>query len=380
MKKYFLLSTLLLAAFALQAQNLSKTMTFEGQNRSYRIYIPASYDSAQPVPLLLAMHGLGDNATNFQATGFNQIADTANFIVVYPNALPDPLLGSSGWNAGVNPLNNTNDVGFLNVLLDSILQQYAIDTNRIYSTGFSLGGFMTYRLACEIGDRLAAVASVAGTLPTSSIANCHSGKTMPVLHLHGTNDQTIPYNFGTIFVVVSNLGADSTTRYWANHNGCDLPATHDSLPDTKNDGLTFEKFTYSGCGNASEVVLIKANGMAHAWPSNNNDISASKEIWNFFSKHQKSTPEDTTGTGIAERIGYFNIYPNPANSQIFVTSGFSGKISVMMTDLAGKVVFRDDAADAAFSLSIEDLTAGIYLFTLASENGALTKKVMVKRN
>src|SRR5687768_12969237 len=91
--------------FSSHGQNLSKTMSYAGEARSYRIYIPADYDSAEPVPLVLALHGLGDDASNFQTVGFNQIADTANFIAVYPNALPDPLLGSSGWNTGIHPLN-----------------------------------------------------------------------------------------------------------------------------------------------------------------------------------------------------------------------------------------------------------------------------------
>src|SRR5689334_10111926 len=97
-------------SFARAGQSLSKTVTFDDTTRTYRIYIPSSYDNTHPVPLLMALHGLGDNASNFQGVGFNQIADTANFIAVYPNALPDPVLGSTGWNTGIHPLNQTDDV------------------------------------------------------------------------------------------------------------------------------------------------------------------------------------------------------------------------------------------------------------------------------
>jgi poly(3-hydroxybutyrate) depolymerase len=146
------------------AQNLFKTMTYGDTTRTYRIYIPSIYDSSQPVPLVMALHGLGDNANNFQGVGFNQIANTENFIAVYPNALNDPLLGAAGWNAGVNPLNNIDDVGFLNALMDTVQSGYSIDTSRVYVCGFSLGGFMTHRLACESGERITAACHIGSYL------------------------------------------------------------------------------------------------------------------------------------------------------------------------------------------------------------------------
>lgn len=354
-------------------------MTYAGEARSYRIYIPASYDSSQPVPLVLALHGLGDDASNFQAVGFNQIADTANFIAVYPNALPDPLLGSSGWNTGIHPLNTRDDIGFLNAMLDTIMSEYAIDTNRIYSCGFSLGGFMTYRLACESGERFAAVASVAGSLPAPSIANCYSGKPMPVLHIHGTSDQVIPYTFGTLYVVVTNLGADSTTHYWANHNSCDASSVHDSLANTKNDGFTFEKFSYNACSDSSEVILIKVNGMDHNWPSTSNDINATKEIWNFFSRHSKAPQEeDTTGTGITEINRDLAIARSGADQNDFVITNRSGKMKIWVTDVTGKDIYHTETADALFNLKLNNLESGIYLVTLMNQSSRITEKFFIR--
>lgn len=378
MKKLPLVFIAVLNCYAAFSQNLFKTMMFDGESRSYRIYIPAIYDSSKPVPLVMALHGLGDNANNFQGVGFNDIADTANFIAVYPNALPDPLLGGSAWNTGIYPGNNYDDVGFLNALLDSIKAAYSIDTNRIYCTGFSLGGFMTYRLACELGERFAAVASVAGSLPAPSIASCYPGEVMPVLHIHGTSDQTIPYNFGNIYAVVTNLGADSTTRYWAGHNDCDFAAVRDSVANTKSDGLTFEKFSYSGCGRSSEVILFKANGMAHTWPySPANDIDAASEIWSFFSRHGKAMP--ATGTIKTEKEYSISTFPNPARDDIRVTSTFHGKIKVLLRDLAGNEVFRKDFSSSSFSLLLQDLKEGVYLISLVNQNASATSKLVITR-
>lgn len=363
----------------LHAQSFSGTIFYGDTTRTYRIYIPANYDSSQPVPLVLALHGLGDNANNFQGVGFNQIADTANFIAVYPNALTDPLLGAAGWSAGMNPLNNIDDVGFLNALLDSIQSEYSIDTNRIYVCGFSMGGFMTHKLACASGERIAAIASVAGTLPATSVATCTPSRAIPVLHIHGTSDQTIPYDYGVIFVVVTNLGADSTTHYWAEHNGCTSPAVRDSVPNTKNDGLTFEKFSYSNCSDSSEVILIKATGMQHTWPfSPTNDIDATEEIWEFFSRHRK-TPADTTHSSIKNVGPAFLFSPNPANNAIAVKTNLTGKVEIMLTDLSGKEILRNIFSAASFPIDLSSCKEGIYFLTLATAQGSITKKLIISR-
>ncbi len=364
---------------AIQAQNLSKTMTYADTTRTYRIYIPSIYNSSQPVPLVMALHGLGDNANNFQGVGFNQIANTENFIAVYPNALTDPLLGAAGWSAGMNPLNDIDDVGFLNALMDTIQSEYSIDTNRIYACGFSMGGFMTHKLACESGSRLAAIASVAGTLPATSVATCSPSHSMPVLHIHGTSDQTIPYDYGVIFFVVTNLGADSTTHYWAEHNGCTSPATWDSVPNTKNDGLTFEKFSYAECNDSSEVILFKATGMTHTWPfSPTNDIDATEEIWDFFSRHQKAAP-DTTNTGVAEVAQLVTISPNPASGQLLITSNAQSAVKILLTDLSGKELYRNEFSGSAFHLDLSSYNKGIYFLRLSNEGSSVTKKIVVSR-
>ncbi len=381
MKQHLFITIALAFCFSVgNAQNLSKTIDINGQSRGYRIFIPPGYNSGEQFALLIALHGLGDNATNFQGVGFNTMADTAKFIAVYPNGLPDPLLGGNAWNVGLNPANNTNDIGFLTALLDTLMSEYSIDSTRVYFCGFSMGGFMSYRVACQLGERVAAIASVSGTLPTAVIAGCAPGGAMPALHLHGTSDQTIPYPNSPIFGLISNIGADSTARYWAWKNECGFPAEHDTLPDTKNDGLLFEKFSWKDCKDSSEVILIKANNMTHTWPGSNNDINATQEIWNFFSRHKKREPMDTTGTFITVFKKEIKLFPNPATNSIFIQAEFSEQWTATVRDLAGRELKRINFTNiSGFEMPVDDLQDGVYL--LEVNNGKeIMKGKFVKMN
>ena len=189
---YFIFS-LVFVAFT-QAQQTSKTMQFGGLTRQYLEYVPAIYNSSTPVPIVICLHGLGDNMNNFAGIGMNYVADTADFIVLTPQAIVDPLASATAWNSGASYMgyqlnSGVDDVGFINALIDSTMALYNIDTTRIYVTGFSMGGFMANRLACELGDRLAAIASVSGTIGTA--LNCTNPDPIPVCHFHGTTDSTV---------------------------------------------------------------------------------------------------------------------------------------------------------------------------------------------
>lgn len=163
MKHFYLFAVLFsFIFFALDAQaqaiNTSGTIQHNGLTREYRIYVPAIYNSTQAVPLLLNLHGYSSNNAQQQVYGnFTNIADTANFILIHPNG----TIGNDGfrfWNSGFSA-SGPDDVGFLLALIDTISAQYNIDPNRIYTTGMSNGGFMSYELACQT-TRFAAIASV----------------------------------------------------------------------------------------------------------------------------------------------------------------------------------------------------------------------------
>jgi polyhydroxybutyrate depolymerase len=162
-----------------QAINTAGTIQHDGLTREYRLYVPALYNPAQPTPLLLNLHGYTSNNAQQQVYGnFTSIADTANIILIHPNGTFDAN-GDRFWNAGFSA-SGPDDVGFLLALIDTISAQYNIDPARIYTTGMSNGGYMSYELACQT-NRFAAMASVTGTMVTQAFNNCSPTRPIPVM-------------------------------------------------------------------------------------------------------------------------------------------------------------------------------------------------------
>ena len=167
----------LLIVFALFGYVLSAQVTVVdsifsgGMYRNYRIYIPSIYTGTAARPLIINMHGYTSNALQQQFySNFEPIADTANFLMVYPNGTFTGTV--QFWNAGISSA-GVNDISFLSNLIDSLKAQYNIDLNRVYSTGMSNGGFMSHTLACELSNRITAIASVTGSIfITQYGANC----------------------------------------------------------------------------------------------------------------------------------------------------------------------------------------------------------------
>ena len=134
---------------------------------------------------MLNMHFMGGNAAAKMArSGMNGVADTGNFLVAYPNATVNPQIGLSQWNDGTMYPNGPDDVGFINAMIDELEIGYHINSSRIYASGMSSGGMMSYYLGSELSDRIAAIASVAGQHP----ANPTAPRPFPVLHFFGTAD------------------------------------------------------------------------------------------------------------------------------------------------------------------------------------------------
>ncbi|MCB0794388.1 MAG: prolyl oligopeptidase family serine peptidase [Flavobacteriales bacterium] len=333
-----LLAVCLLAG-DLHAQWSTHTITVDGRVRSYRTYVPASYTGASAVPLVYTFHGLGDNMMAFGGIGMHQVADTAGFIVVVPQAVEDPLLTANAWNAGAGfiyyPNTDVDDVAFVDALLDTLEATYQIDDQRIYSCGFSLGGFMTQRLACERSDRFAAVASMAGTFGTG-LPGCVPTRPVPVAHFHGTLDQTIEYNNG-----LWGVNVDSLIHFWVQWNSCADPPQHTPWPDNANDGFTIDHYAYGNGAAGSEVELFKVNGAGHQWLfQGSNDLGYSQEAWRFFLRH---TLAGEVGFVPAEAITYLPIHPNPASNSFRLTlpgaAGQEGRLWIL--DPTGRMVHEE---------------------------------------
>lgn len=276
---------ILLWSFTTQAQT-NATLLFDGQTRNYIVYTPTGFSAQEQLPLVMVLHGFTQTAQNIMdVSNFNAIANANHFVAVYPNGVGNAWNTNSGFPGG----STANDIGFLTQLVHEMRNLYNIDTTRVYSCGFSAGGYMSHRLACESNICLAAIASVSGTMSDAAYNNCTPWKHIPVLQIHGTSDLVVFYNGG-----LGSKSVNDVINFWANNNGCPNTATVTNLPDVNtSDGSTVQRFTYQPCTDQTRVELLKVNSGGHQWPGTgaalgglgniNQDISASQEIWNFFS-------------------------------------------------------------------------------------------------
>ena len=255
----------------------------DGNNRKYFIHVPPNYDSTQSIPVLLAFHGYGGTAKSFMKhSNFNKIADVNNFIVVYPEGLTFEWY--THWNVGGFTNGSTvDDVGFVNSLLDDLEVNYNIETNKIYATGMSNGGFMSFLLACQLSERIAAVASVIGSMTPETYSACNPSHQIPILQLHGTADDIVPYQGQSDMIAI-----EDALSYWVEYNQTDSVATMTLIDDIDtDDGSTVEKYIYGNWNNGAKVVHYKVLNGGHDWfgAFGNMDIQSSQIVWDFLSKY-----------------------------------------------------------------------------------------------
>ena len=291
---------------------ISETIQHDGLLREYSIYVPESYDGTTNFPLLFNLHGGGGTiAFHIGIADMSPIADTANFIVVCPQARPDPSDGNSfNWIAKVP--GTFDDVSFFSSLIDTIASNYQIDQNRIYACGYSLGGDMSFELACKLNSRIAAIAPVARTMQANPNSFCSPVHPTGVLTILGTDDITSPYN-GIIYQGVEYyLSAAATHSYWAMHNNCDTTAGVNIVsPSVERYGWS----TASGCTYVEELKVI---GGGHDWPGSfgNMTIDANIEIWQFVSRYDINGLIGCITTSINENNGLNDNKVFPNNKQL----------------------------------------------------------------
>ena len=278
MKKLLLL-LLCAPIFLISQQTIYDSLFHDGSYREYITYVPNSYNQSISSPLLLNFHGrTGTAYSTMWHADFRPIADTANFIIVYPQGLLDNT-GVTHWNIGQS---SVDDIGFIESLYQKLISDYNIDLDKVYSTGMSNGGYMSYYLACDMSDKIAAIASVTGAMSSYTQLFCNPIHPTPVMEIHGTADFTVPFND-----IISGL------EYWRDYNNCDLIADTTVIPDiVLGDMSTVEHIVYNNGSNGVTTELFKVIGGGHTWPGSafstgvtNYDINASVEIWKFFSRY-----------------------------------------------------------------------------------------------
>ena len=216
-------------------------------------------------------------------TGFNDIASEENFIVVYPQG--SLLNGITHWNVGGWTSGSfVDDVAFIDFLIDTISENYLINSERIYSTGMSNGGYMSFLLACQLSEKIAAIASVTGSMTPQTFYGCQPQRAISILQMHGTSDGVVPYGGNASWT----MGINNVIDYWREHNSCDSSPTTIDIPDIYTfDNSTVQEITYSNGDNNTMVRHYRVDGGGHDWFGawGNRDIIASEIIWEFFSMY-----------------------------------------------------------------------------------------------
>lgn len=352
-----------------QAQGyISQTIQHDGLTREYSIYIPASYDGTTNFPLLFNFHGGDDVITNWQTTAdMRPIADTANFILVYPQARPDPSDGNS-----LNWLPKTpgtfDDVPFISKLIDTIASNYQIDQNRIYACGYSLGGDMSFELGCKLSNRIAAIAPVARTMQANPNSFCSPVHPTGVLTILGTDDFISPYGGYPGYY----LSAAATHSYWATHNNCNASATMSTVSPS------IERYSWSTASGCDYVEELKVIGGGHDWPGSfgNMTIDASEEIWLFVSRYDINGLIGCATTSLNEYSSTqenYRVYPNPVNSQLTVEMEIAEEKEFRIYSTIGELVLGGRLNSNFNTIDLSSLPPNVYILNISNHSIKLIK-------
>lgn len=359
-------------------QTFTDTIWHDGMAREFIVYLPATYTGTEAVPLVLNFHGYTNYAQEHMEYGdFRAIADTANFIVVHPQGTLDNTFQTywnvGGWTTG----NVTDDLGFVESLMDTLLEDYLIDETRIYSTGFSNGGFLSFYLACNYGERLAAIVAVSGAVTGEILDSCNSANATPVLQFHGTGDFVIPY-YGGLW----SESVDAALQLFIDKNDCaQIPVTS-SVPDINlTDGSTVTNMLYEGGTNGSVVEHYQIVDGGHTWPGatdgspfTNLDINASKLIWEFFSKYNIYGLINTNSINEKnDDLQLISVYPTPAQSFITIENRGAGSQTYSLHTISGSIVKQGSINIGQHKLAISNLKNGYYLLKIGSQTFNIIK-------
>lgn len=294
--KYYLLS-LLLILLVNDACTQAKQFSYGSEKRRYTVYLPTSYyeKKEQVFPLVFNFHGGGMTMTEQMFySKMNDAADKHHFIVVYPQGI------KQDWNVGfdMSYQKGTDDVGFISALLEKLVKDHRIDTAKVYATGFSRGGFFCQRLAAELPQKFAAIASVGGTLP-DSVAHFHKSKIpVGVMIVHGTSDDIVNYAGKPN----AYRSATAAFDYWKVHNRLQvLKEAKRAINSISNDSTSVEIVEISGKDVSISLVTIVDGG--HTWPGSHpfnigfplgkttREININDIMWKFFARHKRSIGE-----------------------------------------------------------------------------------------
>jgi len=292
--RYLLLIMLLFGFFLAAAggkpqypgKQIKGNMMVDGIKRSFLTYVPTAL--SQNAPLIISLHGgFASPKGMFHLADFRPVAEREKFIIVCPAS-------KHFWHDGAN-LHGIDDVKFISQLIDNMINTYHINPNRVYVTGISNGGFMTTRLACQLHNRITAVAVIAATLDVGEGYDVE--KPMPVIYMHGTKDPIVSFDGGKLFGrhIFSHK---AIIDKWIAMNNCGKEPHVTHITDKAGDGTSILKEEYVNSSTGFKVVSYIINNGGHTWPGGwqyfprfivgktTKNLNACEEIWNFFKEFE----------------------------------------------------------------------------------------------
>jgi polyhydroxybutyrate depolymerase len=276
----------------------SQTLTSSGVTRDYLLYTPSGLPTGA-VPLVVVLHGGTQDAAitaseTLPTFAWRTIADRDKIMVAFPNGV------GNQWNdcrSDTVGRSTAKDTAFIADMIDMISSQRVIDATRIYVSGSSNGGMMSYRAALELGSKIAGVGAVIANMPVDPLKECPvtASNAMSIVIMNGTADPLMPFNGGVVSMTSDAgtvISANASRDFWVSANGCNLVPVTENLPDTDpSDGITVTRETYSGCRGSHKVAFFRNDGGGHVMPSlryfnstakQNRDIEGAEEIWKIL--------------------------------------------------------------------------------------------------
>lgn len=304
----------MLAQGCASAETLHEETGWGKNKRTYTVHVPEAYREDSPAPLVFVFHGGGGSAGQVaRSSGFNKLSEEHGFIAVYPQGV------NKHWNDGRDSEKfkdqdaKIDDIAWIEKILATLKQKYAIDADRVYAVGISNGGMFTQRLAIESGRNFAAAASLTAQIP-EPLAQATAQSPVSMLMINGTDDPVVPYHGGEVAIHLFPrleklrpqpsrgrvISTEDTVRFWMLRNDVGAKETLTELPDTDpGDGATAQRLEWTNHGNNASVVLYKIIGGGHTWPGTQSrlpvrvvgatcqDFNASEAIWAFFAAHPR---------------------------------------------------------------------------------------------
>jgi polyhydroxybutyrate depolymerase len=286
MKKIILLSLVFVyTAQILSAQKYNQ-IRWQNKPRNYIVYLPKNFNASENLPLVINKHGfLTTSQFQMDYSQFNKFADSVRSIVIYPEGV------DLRWNSGTFFFvsSDVDDVGFLSDLMDRAAVLYNADMKKVFATGYSAGGFMCYKLACDLTNRVAAIAPNVASMVFDNLNSCVPARPVNMAAFNGLSDPVTTYNG----IPLNFPSIDSVKHFWQIKNNCNVLPMVDTLPDIRNDGTRVVRYTYQNCDDNAEQVFYKVINGGHVWPGANDiffgilgkttqDISMNSVAWNFF--------------------------------------------------------------------------------------------------